>query len=144
MSTPQVSRPVTITLIGGLAFIAGAIDMISGVLLFFLLTNEEVVANFGGSGGLIAAAIGSIVVGLITAVLGGGLLRGSNPARLIITVLQVLSILGSLFMAVAYIGDASVIGEWLGLAVSVILLILLWTPKATRFFTASDATAASS
>lgn len=143
MSTPQVSRPVTITIIGGLAFIAGAIDMISGVLLFFRLPNEEVVAGFGGSGGLIAAAIGSIVVGLITAVLGGGLLRGSNPARLIVTVLQVLSILGSLFMAVAYIGDPSVIGEWLGLAVSVVLLILLWTPKASRFFTGSSTSAAS-
>ena len=143
MSTPQVNRPVTITLIGGLAFIAGAIDMVSGVLLFFLLPNEEVVASFGGSGGLIAAAIGSIVVGLITAVLGGGLLRGSNPARLIVTVLQVLSILGSLFMAVAYIGDPSVIGEWLGLAVSVVLLILLWTPKASRFFTGSSTSAAS-
>ena len=98
------------------------------------LPNEEIVANFGGSGGLIAAAIGSIVVGLITAVLGGGLLRGSNPARLIVTVLQVLSILGSLFMAVAYIGDPTVVGEWLGVAVSATLLILLWTPKASRFF----------
>ncbi|MBM7505823.1 hypothetical protein ACFPER_01820 [Agromyces aurantiacus] len=134
MSTTQAKRPVTITIIGALAFIAGAIDMISGVLLFLLLPNEEVVANFGGSGGLIAAAIASIVVGLITAVLGGGLLRGSNPARLIVTVLQVLSIIGSLFMAVAYIGDPSVVGEWLGLAVSVVLVILLWTPKASRFF----------
>ena len=143
MSTAQEKRPVTITLIAGLAFIAGLIDMISGVLLFFRLPNEEVVANFGGSGGLIAAAIGSIVVGLVTAVLAGGLLRGSWVARMIVTVLQVLSIIGSLFFAVAYIGDATVVGEWLGLVVSVALLILLWTPKASRFFNASSATVAS-
>lgn len=143
MSTAQEKRPVTITLIGGLAFIAGAIDMISGVLLFFRLPNEEIVANFGGSGGLITAAIGSIVVGLVTAVLAGGLLRGSWVARMVITVLQVLSIIGSLFLAVAYIGDPTVVGEWLGIVVSVVLLILLWTPKASRFFNASDATAAS-
>jgi hypothetical protein len=128
-------RPVTITIIGVLAFIAGLLDMLSGVLLFFRLPNEEVVARFGGSGGLISAAIGSIVVGLITAVLAGGLLRGSNTARLIITVLQVFSIIGSLFLAVAYMSDPSVVGEWLGLAFSVVLLILLWTPKASRFFT---------
>jgi hypothetical protein len=134
MSTTQASRPVTITLIGALAFLAGLIDLVSGVLLFFLLPNDDVVANFGGTGGLIAAAIGSIVVGLVTAVLAGGLLRGSIPARLIVTVLQVLSIIGSLFMAVAYIGDPAVVGEWLGLVVSVALVILLWTPKATRFF----------
>lgn len=142
MSTTPASRPVTITLIGAFAFIAGLIDLISGVLLFFLLPNDEVVANFGGSGGLIAAAIGSIVVGLVTAVLAGGLLRGSIPARLIVTVLQVLSIIGSLFLAVAYIGDPSVVGEWLGIAVSAVLLILLWTPKASRFFDRSSASAA--
>lgn len=142
MSSTQASRPVTITLIGAFAFIAGLIDLISGVLLFFLLPNDEVVANFGGSGGLIAAAVGSIVVGLVTAVLAGGLLRGSIPARLIVTVLQVLSIIGSLFLAVAYIGDPSVVGEWLGLAVSAVLLILLWTPKASRFFERSTASTA--
>jgi len=143
MSTAQQKRPVTITLIGGLAFLAGAIDMISGVLLFFRLPNEEIVANFGGSGGLITAAIGSIVVGLVTAVLGGLLLRGSWVARLVVTVLQVLSIIGSLFLAVAYIGDPTVVGEWIGLAVSVLLVILLWTPKASRFFNAPGATVAS-
>jgi hypothetical protein len=62
---------------------------------------------------------------------------------MIVTVLQVLSIIGSLFFAVAYIGDATVVGEWLGLVVSVALLILLWTPKASRFFNASSATVAS-
>ncbi|MGR0221242.1 hypothetical protein [Agromyces sp. ZXT2-6] len=132
MSTVQGSRPVTITIIGVLAFIAGLIDLVTGVLLFFLLPNEEVVAGFGGSGGLIAAAVGSIVVGLITAVLAGGLLKGSGIARLIVTVLQVLSIIGSLFMAVAYLGIP--VGEWLGLAVSAVVVILLWTPKASAFF----------
>ncbi|MCK8609241.1 hypothetical protein [Agromyces sp. C10] len=132
MSTIQGNRPVTITIIGVLAFIAGLIDLVSGAILFFLLPNEEVVAGFGGSGGLIAAAIGSIIVGLITAGLAGGLLRGSSVARMIVTVLQVLSLIGSLFMAVAYLGIP--VGEWLGLAVSAVVLILLWTPKASAFF----------
>ncbi len=136
----QGKRPVTITIIGVFAFIAGLLDMISGVILFFRLVNPEVVARFGGSGGLIAAAIGSIIVGLITVILAGGLLRGSNTARLIITVLQVLSIIGSLFMAVAYMSDPSVAGEWIGVVFSVILVILLWTPKASRFFTGTRAT----
>ena len=137
MSAAQMTRPVTITVIGGLALLAGAIDLISGVLLFFLLPNEAVVANFGGAAGLMTAGVVSIVVGLVTAVLARGLLVGSAPTRLIVTVLQVLSIIGSLFMAVANMGDPSVVGEWLGLAVSVALLILLWTPKATRFFEGS-------
>jgi K+ transporter len=133
MSTAQGSRPVTVTIIGVLAFIAGALDMVSGVILFFLLPVQEVVDGFGGTGPLIAAAIASIVVGLITAVLAGGLLRGSQPARLIVTVLQVFSLIGSLFLAVANLGIP--VGEWIGLAVSAIVLILLWTPKASAFFT---------
>ncbi|GAA1055885.1 hypothetical protein GCM10017608_14580 [Agromyces luteolus] len=133
MSTAQGSRPVTVTIIGVLAFIAGAIDMVTGVVLFFLLAVPEVVDGFGGTGQLITAAIASIVVGLITAVLAGGLLRGSQPARLIVTVLQVISIIGSLFLAVAYLGIP--VGEWIGLAISALVVILLWTPKASAFFT---------
>ncbi|WP_353826656.1 DUF7144 family membrane protein [Agromyces sp. SYSU T0242] len=133
MSDVQGSRPVTVTIIAVLAFIAGALDMVSGIILLFLLPVQDVVDGFGGTGQLIAAAIGSIVVGLITAVLAGGLLRGSQVARLVVTVLQVLSLIGSLFLAVAYLGFP--VGEWIGVAVSVVVLILLWTPKSSAFFT---------
>ena len=32
------------------------------------------------------------------------------------------------------ITETDLVGEWLGVAVSATLLILLWTPKASRFF----------
>lgn len=135
MSTAQTGRPTTVTIIGVLAYIAGLLDMISGVILFFLLPNEDVVDSFGGSGPLITAAIASIVVGLIVVVVAGGLLRGSQTSRLIVTVLQVLSLIGSLFLAVAYRETATATDEWIGIAVSALVLILLWTPKASAFFT---------
>ncbi|MGR2752895.1 DUF7144 family membrane protein [Agromyces arachidis] len=132
MSTVKGDRPVTVTIIGVLAYIAGMIDLVSGVILLFLLPVQDVVDSFGGTGPLVAAAIGSIVVGLVTVVVAGGLLRGSQVARMIVTVLQVLSIIGSLFLAVAYLGIP--VGEWIGLAVSALVVILLWTPKASAFF----------
>jgi hypothetical protein len=135
MSTAQTGRPTTVTIIGVLAYIAGLLDMVSGVILFFLLPNEDVVDSFGGSGPLIAAAIGSIVIGLIVVVVAGGLLRGSQTSRLIVTVLQVLSLIGSLFLAVAWRETATATDEWIGIAVSALVLILLWTPKASAFFT---------
>jgi hypothetical protein len=135
MSTAQTGRPTTVTIIGVLAYIAGLLDMVSGVILFFLLPNEDVVDSFGGSGPLITAAIGSIVVGLIVVVVAGGLLRGSQTSRLIVTVLQVLSLIGSLFLAVAWRETATATDEWIGIAVSALVLILLWTPKASAFFT---------
>jgi hypothetical protein len=135
MSTAQTGRPTTVTIIGVLAYIAGLLDMVSGVILFFLLPNEDVVDSFGGSGPLIAAAIGSIVIGLIVVVVAGGLLRGSQTSRLIVTVLQVFSLIGSLFLAVAWRETATATDEWIGIAVSALVLILLWTPKASAFFT---------
>jgi hypothetical protein len=135
MSTAQTGRPTTVTIIGVLAYIAGLLDMVSGVILFFLLPNEDVVDSFGGSGPLITAAIGSIVVGLIVVVVAGGLLRGSQTSRLIVTVLQVFSLIGSLFLAVAWRETATATDEWIGIAVSALVLILLWTPKASAFFT---------
>lgn len=134
MSNAPTGRPTTITIIGVLAYIAGLLDMISGVVMFFLLPNQSVVDTFGGTGPLIAAAIGSIIVGLIVVVVAGGLLRGSQTSRLIVTVLQVLSIIGSLFLAVAWRETATATDEWIGIAVSALVLILLWTPKASAFF----------
>jgi len=53
-------------------------------------------------------------------------------ARMIITVVEVLSIIGSLFLAFAYLGTA--VGEWAGIVVSLIVLLLLWTRRASAFF----------
>ena len=135
MSTAQTGRPTTVTIIGVLAYIAGLLDMVSGVILFFLLPNQDVVDSFGGTGPLITAAVASIVVGLIVVVVAGGLLRGSQTSRLIVTVLQVLSLIGSLFLAVAWRETATATDEWIGIAVSALVLILLWTPKSSAFFT---------
>jgi hypothetical protein len=46
----------------------------------------------------------------------------------------VLSIIGSLFHAIAYIGEP--IGEWIGIVVSLVAVILLWSRKASEFFNA--------
>ena len=89
-------------------------------------------SGFGGTGQLYGAAIGSIIVGLIIVAVAGGLLGGSSTARMIVTVVEVLSIVGSFFLAFAYLGGA--VGEWLGIVVSIVVLLLLWTRRASSFF----------
>ena len=115
-----------------LAFVAGALDVMSGVILLFESGNPDVEGSVGGAGGLLAAAIGSIVLGAIVIILSFGLWRGNAVVRMIVTVLQVFSLIGSLFLAVAYLGGA--VGEWLSLAVSFVVLILLWTRSSSVFF----------
>ncbi|MRG60081.1 hypothetical protein GE115_09385 [Agromyces sp. CFH 90414] len=127
-------RPVGVTVVAVIAWISGALDMVAGIIMLFMLPVTEVVNEYGGTGQLIGAAIGSIIVGLITVVVAGGLLAGNPVARLIVTVLQVLSLLGSLFLAIAYRESPTAWTEWLGILVSIVVLLLLWSKRASAFF----------
>ena len=51
---------------------------------------------------------------------------------MIVTVLQALSLIQSLFLAVANLGNP--VGEWASVLVSAIVLILLWTRPASAYF----------
>lgn len=125
-------RPIGVAIVAVLAFISGVIDIISGILLIFQDDDPDVTAALGGSGGLLSAAIGSMVVGLIVVILSFGLWTGWWVARMIVTVLEILSLIGSLFMAVAYLGNP--VGEWASVLVSAIVLILLWTRPSSAWF----------
>ncbi|MDQ0893371.1 DUF7144 family membrane protein [Agromyces ramosus] len=125
-------RPAGVTVVAVVAWISGALEILGGIILLFQAGDESVAAAFGGSGGLWAAAIGSIIIGIVIVVVAFGLLRGNTAARMIVTVVEVLSIIGSLFLAFAYLGSA--VGEWAGIVVSLIVLLLLWTRRASAFF----------
>ncbi|WP_136709529.1 hypothetical protein [Agromyces sp. H66] len=131
------SRPIGVAIVAVLAFVSGVIDIITGILLIFQGDDPDVTDAFGGSGGLLAAAIGSMVLGLIVVILSFGLWLGRWIARMIVTVLQILSLIGSLFMAVAYLGDP--VGEWASVLVTAIVVILLWTRPASAYFRGSEA-----
>ena len=134
-----VGRPVGVAIVSVLAFISGVVDVISGILLIFETDNPDVNAALGGSSGVLAASIGSMALGLIVLVLSFGLWLGRWVSRMIVTVLQVLSLIQSLFLAVANLGNP--VGEWASVFVSAIVLILLWTKPASAFFNAGDASA---
>ena len=51
---------------------------------------------------LIASALLEILIGVVVIVVAIGLLRGNNASRIVITIFQILSIVGSVFLAIAY------------------------------------------
>jgi len=132
MAESAVRRPAGVTLVAVLVWISGALDIISGIIVLVQSGNAEMNERFAGQTGYFSVGVTSIVIGIIAVVVAVGLWRGNLAARMIITVIEVLSIIGSLFLAVAYIGEP--IGEWIGIAVSLIAVILLWSPKASTFF----------
>jgi hypothetical protein len=130
----SIDRPAGVTLVAVLTWISGLLDIISGSLLLFQTSVSATVEQFGGASQLIASALLTILIGVVIIVVGIGLLRGNNASRVVITVFQMLSIIGSVFLAIAY--PAGAIGEYFSIAVAAIVLILLWTGRANAYFRA--------
>lgn len=127
-----MNRPGGVTLVAVLTWISGLFDIVGGSLLLFQTSVEATVERFGGSSQLIASALFTILVGVVVIVVAIGLLRGNNASRIVITVFQMLSIIGSVFLAIAY--PAGAIAEYFSIAIAVIVLLLLWTRRASAFF----------
>lgn len=127
-----IARPGGVTLVAVLTWIVGLLDVLAGTILLFQTSVAATVEEFGGASQLIATAIFQIAVGVVIIAIAGGLLRGSPSARIVVTVFQVLSIMGGVFLAIAY--PAGAIGEYIGIAFSLVIIFLLWTGRANAFF----------
>jgi len=128
----SVRRPGGVTLVAVFAWISGALDVLSGTLLLFQTSVAATVEQFGGASQLIASALLEILIGVVVIVVAIGLLRGNSASRIVITIFQILSIVGSVFLAIAYPSGA--IGEYFSIAIAAIVLILLWTRRASSYF----------
>ena len=127
-----IDRPGGVTLVAVLTWISGVLDIIGGSLLLFQTSVDATVEQFGGASQLIASALLTILIGVVVIVVAIGLLRGNNASRVVITIFQIISIIGSVFLAIAY--PAGAIGEYFSIALAAIVLILLWTGRASSFF----------
>ncbi|HEX6366007.1 MAG TPA: hypothetical protein VF000_07650 [Agromyces sp.] len=128
----SIRRPGGVTLVAVLAWISGLLDIVSGTILLFQTSISATVERFGGESQLIASALLNILIGVVVIVVAIGLLRGNNASRIVITIFEMLSIIGSVFLAIAY--PAGAIAEYFSIALAAIVLILLWMGRANAFF----------
>lgn len=114
------ARPFGVTLVAIIAWITGALQIISGI--FALI----------GGGGTTWTPWVTLGIGIVTIVVSLGLFRGSNAARWIVAIVFILNIALGVFAAVQGLVD------WWSVIWSAILpligLILLFSSKANRFF----------
>ncbi|WP_448811110.1 DUF7144 family membrane protein [Agromyces bauzanensis] len=127
-----IQRPGGVTFVAVLTMISGALDILGGTILLFQTSIASTVEQFGGASQLILAALAGILIGVVVILVAVGLLRGRNGARIVVTIFEALSIMLSVFLAIAY--PASAIGEYIGIVFSVAILVMLWTPRANEFF----------
>jgi hypothetical protein len=84
-------RPGGVTLVAVLAWISGALQILTGILI--LLAGDSV--------GTTVAWV-AIIVGVITIIVSLGLFRGSNAARIIVAIIFVLNLISAIFTMFVY------------------------------------------
>ena len=121
------TRPVGVTVVAVLAWIEGALQVLSGILLLFA---SGAVRTSGAHTALIVVAIVTIVIGIVIIVVANGLLNGSRTSRALITISTVLSLASAVYSIVQH----QYVSGVLNALIAVVIVALLWSKRATEFF----------
>ena len=116
-------RPFGVTLVALLAWINGALTIIQGIVT---LLNPPVGDDWSG---WIA-----IIIGAITILVSFGLFGGNTAARVIVTIVFVLNLVGALVAMFSVNVRAVVISAVITAALALIGILLLYTRPANAFF----------
>ena len=120
------------TFIGVLVIISGILYIISGVIALFIAasgTGRRPTSNQRTRDPL---GIAILLFGIIELAVARGLFRGNNVARIIVAIVNVLTIIGGLFAAFQ---PGNQRGTSFGqVVIAIIVLALLYSPRANEFF----------
>ena len=133
--TAPAKRPGGVTFIALLTFLIAFASMVRGFLAVAGVENQGL--NPTGLSGGSGSAYGwvELGIGVLTALVGVGLLRGSGMARLLVTALMVLRVLAAIWVAITFSGQGGLLVSVLIGGVAVIVLLLLWNGRSDAFFT---------
>lgn len=114
------TRPFGVTLVAILTWISGAFGIIGGLV-------DVLDAN----GAVSTASIANLVIGVVTIAVGIGLLRGNAAARVLATIVLVLTVAAAVWGAFNGLPFWSAVGAGLP---ALIGLLLLYSRSASAFF----------
>ena len=117
------------TVVVVLTYISGIIDVIVGAWSILAGIVGDVPAN---ANVLIAVGIATLIIGVVTLFVAGGLSNGRNGARILVSIIMVLQVISALASGTSGRGQqAGAIGQGV---IALVVLMLLWTSAASRFF----------
>jgi lysylphosphatidylglycerol synthetase-like protein (DUF2156 family) len=134
-----MKRPGGVTLLGVLVIISGILYVISGLIA--LIAYAGTGGDLTGNQRIVILVVGIAVLlfGLIELAVARGLFRGSNGARIIVAIVNVLTIISGL---VAAFQSGNQRGTSIGqVVIAIIVLALLYSPKANEWFSRGGTTA---
>ena len=117
------TRPGGVTLVAVIAWINGLLALIAGII---------VLTAGGGDAALATVGWVQVVIGVITILVGIGLLSGNNLSRILATIVFVLNLGSAIYVMFAAPGQlwSAIISGLLAL----IGLVLLYSARANEFF----------
>ena len=116
-------RPGGVTLVAVIAWINGLLALIAGII---------VLTAGGGDAALATVGWVQVIIGVITILVGIGLLRGNNLSRILATIVFVLNLGSAIYVMFAAPGQlwSAIISGLL----AIIGLVLLYSARANEFF----------
>jgi hypothetical protein len=133
--TLPTRRPGLVTLLLILVVIEGLFSIFVGLVLVFTRDSVTVTGDVQASSSSVALWLGIllVVIGVVYLLVARGLANGNNFSRLLVAVVTVVSIAGSVWVLFAHPGGArwSTVGS---IVLGVIVLAILYSPKASAFF----------
>jgi hypothetical protein len=115
-------RPAGVTLVAVLVIISGALSILGSILVFLASPSTLFVAT----------GIVTLVLGIATFLVGFFLLRGSSGARIIATIVLILSIVDAIYAVFTH--PDAIWSPFLSGVFALIGLLLLWTKRASAYF----------
>jgi hypothetical protein len=125
-------RPLGVTIVAALAVVSGAFDIIGGIVLLSMQSDPTTADAFGAASVATSLAVMEIAIGIIMVLIAVGLLRGNTASRIAATIVQAISLAGSIWIGVAQ--PATLPTEIVSALVALAILMLLWSAEATRYF----------
>ena len=134
MNATAVHRPTGVAVVAIAAFIQGSLAIIAGLGFVIERNSSSLLEHVDQSSGTIATyGVSSMIWGALALLVGFGLWRAANWARIVVAILQVIALAGGVYMLFAWDGHYLWQGIW-QIVISLFVLWLVFNPRAEEFF----------
>ncbi|HKN46004.1 MAG TPA: hypothetical protein VJW23_18990 [Propionibacteriaceae bacterium] len=128
-----VRRPGSVTIVVVLTIISGILTLLGALFLLLLGGAASLASNISGVAVLVFGIL-YLIFGIVTIAVGVGLRNGSRFARILVTILMVIDILGGIANLIWFRSNQTVTSAIITIIVSVVVLALLYNRRASEFF----------
>jgi hypothetical protein len=133
-----VRRPGSVTVVVVLTIISGILTLLGALFLLLLGGAASLASNISGVAVLVFGIL-YLIFGIVTIAVGVGLRNGSRFARILVTILMVIDILGGIANLIWFRSNQTVTSAIITIIVSVVVLALLYNRRASEFFARTPA-----